>query len=386
MRVAVVHSRFRSPLGGTEGYSLRLARSLRDRGHDVAIATGSTGREVVEELDGVELFLLPVTNVYTPGTARRSLPLRSIWHTIDVFNPSVLPWIRRTLAAFHPDVVHTQNFQGLSGALFAGIRPFPHVHTVHDSTLLHPRTVLREDTHRPPPLRTRTRLLERLLNGSTMIFPSRGLLDVHRRLGWRTSSSSVVLPHGWELDWQPQTRRRGGKRPLRFLFLGRLSAQKGIPRLLQAWGEGGIEGAELRIAGDGPHRGLVQAAAGRSPSLSYLGWAFEEDKARLFEEIDVVVFPSTTPEGFGLTCAEAILCGRPVVASKTACPEFVRDGENGLLVQGGPDALRAAMTRLVGDRALVSTLAGGARNTAAELDWDRHVDRLQDLYAEVRTA
>src|SRR5207249_12159021 len=143
--------------------------------------------------------------------------------------------------------------------------------------------------------------LNRFLTGSTVIFPNRGLLDAHRRLGWRSSSRPVVLPHGWALDWQPDMRRRGGKRPLRFLFLGRLGAQKGIPTLLRAWGERGIEGAELRIAGEGPDRALVREATGRSSSPSYLGWASPEDKRRLLEEIDVVVFPSTTPEGFGLT-------------------------------------------------------------------------------------
>jgi glycosyltransferase involved in cell wall biosynthesis len=387
-RIALIHSRFRSPLGGTELYTLRLARSLLERGRDVAIATGSADGRALRELDGAQVFLLPVANIYEPGSGTPSLPIRSIWHALDVFNPSVLPWIRRTLDVFRPDVVHTQNFQGLSGALFAGIRPFPHVHTAHDSSLLHPRTVVRPDARRLSlPLRSRARFLARRLTRSTIVFPDARQLELHRRFGWSPSvPQSVVVPHGWALDWQPRRRRSSGSRAVRFLFAGRLSEQKGIPTLLHAWGERGIDGAELWVAGDGPERACVEAAARRLSSLSYLGWLVGEEKQRIFDDADVLLFPSRTPEGFGLGCAEAILCGTPVVTSEIARPAFIRGDENGAVVTGGPGAWRDVMARLAADRTFVARLANGARLTARELDWEAHVDRLEALYEEVRAA
>jgi glycosyltransferase involved in cell wall biosynthesis len=390
MRIAFVHSGFRRPLGGTELYTARLARSLSDRGHHVGVATGFVDRSILDELDGVETFLLPVRTIYAPNGRRRTLPARLAWHTLDVYNPSVLPWLRRTLRSFAPDVVHTHNVQGLSGAVFAGVRPYRHVHTAHDCTLIHPSTVLRTRNGELPDrtnlaLRPRTKLLARLAPDTLVVFPNDRSLDLHRRSGWTPARGrTVVVPHGWALEWEP-SHAAPASDTLRVMFLGRLHEDKGISTLLAAWGTG-IEGAELSIAGDGPARPIVENAARGTATISYLGWVAAKEKVDLFANAHVVVFPSISTESFGLTCAEAILCGRPAIVSDIARPDFLRDGENGIVVSGGPAEWRAALVRLAEDRDTLSRLTKGAERTAAILDWERHVDRIEALYREVSAA
>ena len=387
-RILIVHASVRHPPGGAEQYVVRLAGSLKERGHEVRVATARVDGEALRELEGIDVSVLPVRNVYTPGRSKPPKSARAVWHALDVFNPSVFPWMRRTIAEFRPDVVHTHNFQGLSGAAFGALRGIGHVHTVHDYSLVDPRTTLLDDegsvrANLTGPRRIRARVLRGLLDADTVIFPSRRALEVHRSLGWRAGGRAEVLSHGWTLPGPRPRRPRRRDGPLRFLFLGMLTASKGVDTLLEAWGADGVADAELWVAGDGPLRANVETAAASSPSIRFLGWAAGEDKAGLLAKSDVLVFPSRWPEVFPLSVAEAYLSGLPVMASRVAHPPPLRDGENGIVVDGGRGAWRRAMARLAEDPSLLDGFRPGVRSTARELDWDRHVDRLDDLYAGV---
>jgi glycosyltransferase involved in cell wall biosynthesis len=99
----------------------------------------------------------------------------------------------------------------------------------------------------------------------------------------------------------------------------------------------------------------------------------------------VVVVPSRS-EGFGVVCAEAMAHGKAVVAGATGgLLGLVRDGETGLLVEpGDPQALRAAIDRLLADQALRDRLGRNAREWITELcGWESVLDKTLETYADV---
>jgi glycosyltransferase involved in cell wall biosynthesis len=136
--------------------------------------------------------------------------------------------------------------------------------------------------------------------------------------------------------------------PPEVLFVGRLSAEKGILELVQA-----AEGMKLTVAGDGPLRSRVPGALGLVP---------HHELPALYERASVVAVPSHR-EGFGVACAEAMAHGRPVVASAVGgLLDLVVDGETGLLVPPRDvEALRAALERLLGDADLRRRLGDAGR-------------------------
>ena len=104
-----------------------------------------------------------------------------------------------------------------------------------------------------------------------------------------------------------------------------------------------------------------------------------------YDRAAVVVVPSRS-EGFGVVCAEAMAHGKAVVAGATGgLLGLVRDGETGLLVEpGDPQALRAAIDRLLGDKALRDRLGHNAREWITELcGWERVIDATLETYADV---
>lgn len=72
----------------------------------------------------------------------------------------------------------------------------------------------------------------------------------------------------------------------------------------------------VSIAGDGPLREVVAAAAAAIPNLHYLGWVTREALAERIDEHDLVLLPSRV-ESFGTVALEGMARGRPVVVSAT---------------------------------------------------------------------
>ncbi|HET9282497.1 MAG TPA: glycosyltransferase family 4 protein [Candidatus Angelobacter sp.] len=98
------------------------------------------------------------------------------------------------------------------------------------------------------------------------------------------------------------------------LFIGRLSAEKGLATMIEAWktADGVLP---LKIAGDGPLLELVKAAAASNPSIQYLGRTAPEDTLELMRRAEFLVFPSGCYEAMPRTVIEAFAVGTPVLAS-----------------------------------------------------------------------
>ena len=192
---------------------------------------------------------------------------------------------------------------------------------------------------------------------------STALAEDARRLGARTVRvvpSGVAIPESVGAPEEPP----------HALYVGRLSAEKGVLELMEA-----CAGLPFTVVGDGPLRGRIPGAFGFVPPGELGPW---------YEAAAVVVAPSRR-EGYGVAPREAMAWGRPVVATAVGgLVDAVEDGVTGLLVPPGDTAaLRAAVERLLGDPALRARLGAAAREKAQrELSFDVAAERLRAVYEE----
>lgn len=164
------------------------------------------------------------------------------------------------------------------------------------------------------------------------------------------------------------------------LFLGRLSTEKGCPLFAEAAAKAGVTPA---FVGDGPAAAELKA---KYPNAKFHGWADVEGVRKALRAARCLVFPSLWHEGQPLTVLESLAMGTPVVAGDgSAGRESVVDGETGLWFrQADVDDLAAKLTLMKDDaRVTAMSNAAYARYWANPYSLDRHLNRIEDVYAEL---
>ena len=153
------------------------------------------------------------------------------------------------------------------------------------------------------------------------------------------------------------------------LFAGRLVEEKGLGDLLDAMTtiRSDQPDATLLVVGEGQERKRFEQQAtdlGLGDSVCFLGWIQPESLPAYMAAADIFVAPSKTGrdgwvEGQGLTIVEAMLCGTPVVASRSGgIVDTIDDGETGLLVEeASPQAIAEAVRRHLSDPDAMRTIA-----------------------------
>ena len=128
-----------------------------------------------------------------------------------------------------------------------------------------------------------------------------------------------------------------------YLFVGRLSAEKGVNVLLEAWKN--LPEQNLVIAGDGPEREKMTSEYGHLNNVKFVGHKSKDEIIGLMKECRALIFPSIWYEGLPLTIIEAFATGTPVIASDLgAMTEMIKHRINGLLFPpGGIEQLRASV-------------------------------------------
>jgi glycosyltransferase involved in cell wall biosynthesis len=349
-------------LTGAGIYAVRLVAALAARDDlelDVFAAPGSA-----------EPFVVPGVRVRPVTAAGRGRPARIAWTQLRAGAAA------RKIGA---DVLHGVHYElPLAASL-------PMVVTVHDLTMLtHP------EWHEPSKVVYFRRALASSLGRASRVLcvsatTARDLAEVLSVDPARV----VVTPLGTDLTRAPDaavravTERLGLARPY-VLGLGTVEPRKDLPTLIAAFAKLAREVAhDLVLAGlPGWGSGAVAdalAASGVAERVHLAGFVDEADKAALFSGADVFAYPSRY-EGFGLPVLEAMACGTAVVTTTGgALPEVAGDGAV-LVEPGDPDALAAALRRLLADEAARTELVRRGLARAAELTWERCAELTAGAY------
>ena len=114
------------------------------------------------------------------------------------------------------------------------------------------------------------------------------------------------------------------------LFAGRLTAEKGLAVLLDAWAAS-PRALPLKIAGIGPLEGFVRERAAALPNVEYLGACDHAHVLELLQGASFLAFPSRWYEGMPMVLIESLACGTPVVAFAVgSLNDLIVDGVNGV--------------------------------------------------------
>lgn len=332
---------------------------------------------------------------------RAKLALNAVW------SRGMAKRLDALLKQERPDIAHFHNtFPAISPSAYAACRAsgVPVVQTLHNFRLICPGALLMRDgvpcelcVGRLPLPALRYRCYRKSLAGTSavvsMLAANRLWGSYHRLVGCYIAltefgcrrfiegglpAERLVVRPNFVPD-PPAPGRGGGGHAL---YVGRLTAEKGVDVLLEAWRR--IDGYPLRIIGDGELRGsLEQSAVDHGLPVTFLGSQPRTEVFRAMAGADMVIVPSRCYESFSLVIAEAYACGTPVVASDAgAMAEIVHEGRTGKKFPLG-DA--AALAGCVNDlRHRPDLLAAMRREALAEFRGKYGADaaftRLMEIY------
>ena len=360
MRVLLVNDSAPGPGSGVEMHVARVARALEAAGDEVDVFAG----EIVHE-----------------GIAK----VRDVWD----------PAARHALAdrgrQFRPDVVHYHNVvRELSVSVLGTPRSAAHVLTVHDHRILQAREGADGSLLTHPLLWAKTAkgVFDRAVvrrRVDVVVAVSRPLATrlERARLPRVTTVDNFADP---EPSWTPPAGHD-------LLYAGRLSEEKGLDVLIEAFASvigSGTKG-RLRLAGTGPAEASLRALAARlaPDDVVFEGLVPERRVRELMRTSRAVCAVSQLTEGAPLLVIEALLVGRPVVA--TDLPSFRDllerpDGELGVIVPvGDRRALAAALERVLTDDAFVRETGRRGYDVAArDHTPERAVENLHAVYEQAR--
>ena len=180
-----------------------------------------------------------------------------------------------------------------------------------------------------------------------------------------------------------------------FMYLGRLSEEKGIKTLIDATMKVFLSGNndtgryndyKLKIVGDGPLKEEMISYVklkGAENNIEFLGHKSHEEAMDILKGSKFLVIPSQCYENFPYAVLESFALGKPVIASRIGgIPELVKNWETGLLVEpGNPELLSLKISFLLKHPEKAEVIGKNAREfVSREINSENHYLKLMEVY------
>jgi phosphatidylinositol alpha-mannosyltransferase len=202
----------------------------------------------------------------------------------------------------------------------------------------------------------------------------------------------TIIPNGidtghFNCHAKPLEKYNDGKTNI--LFVGRLEKRKGFDYLLKAYKQSIKEIPNCRLIAVGPGTRLrkkyeKQVTKEGLKDVVFAGYATFADLPRYYQTADVVCFPATGRESFGIVLLEAMSVGKPIIA--TAIDGFANvltHGTEGLSVPPRDvESLTESLLTLIKDKSLCQQMGANGQQKALVYDWSHISQRILDFYQE----
>ena len=376
--------------GGDAIYVRALSRALTARGHAVEVVHCEDAYRVL----GHEIPTGPAgadDGIVVHRLKSRLGPLSPLI-TQQTGHPGLKAGALRAILGSGFDVVNFHNISLVGGpGILALSSALVTLYTLHEHWLLCPTHIFWKNRSQacdvkqcircsvrsgiPPQWWRYTGLIEKAITHvDAFIAPSEFTAARHRESG---IAPVTVLPLFSTLDPGTPGDHIDLPKP-RFLFVGRVTAAKGIRPLLEQFSE--LPEYDLTVVGDGDLRQDLERQFAAYPNINFLGLIPQTELIALYRRATALVFPSLAPETFGLSIVEAFACGTPAIVRNAGGSRELVDATGGGIVYRTDAELLQALRQLAGDGGLRAQLALRARTGFEKLYTEqRHVDAYLSL-------
>ena len=401
MKILLVN-KFHYLKGGSEKYYFELAELLRKNGHEVAFFSMQNEKNIK-------------TNCKEYFTENFELNSNNKLKAVDIiYSRENKRKMKEVLENFKPDIVHLNNFQRqLSASIIDAIKEknIPIVFTAHDLQSICPNKTMLDNEKKICQQCIQGNyfncIKKRCIEGSRLK-SSLGAIEAQyykmkniyiekinkiitpsefykKQLIKSGISENKIIPMHNFIDinqYNLETEDNGYA-----LYLGRLSEEKGIINLINAFGR--IKQGQLHIAGEGPEIGKIKQFIKENnlqDKVKLLGFLNEDEIKESIRKCRFVVIPSIWYDNCPYSVMETLVIGKPVIGSDMGgIPELVKNNENGLIFKHNSiEDLTDKMKILFRNTELVKKFSENARNISIKLySKENYYKKIVEVYDEL---
>lgn len=406
MKIALVHYRYFQG-DGPERYLFNIKDILEKNGHLAVPFSIRNSRNEPSEYE--RYFLDDIDNEVYYGEGRMT-PRKAVRMFSRMYWS---PDARRRFAAFlddvKPDVVYLLQYHNKISPSIIGEarkRGIPVVHRISDFQYMCPGALFFDGTSTCEDClhgRSLNCIRKRCVHGSMMLSALKlGAKKFHDVIGVTRKIDAFVVPSEFTMgklceygieesrlhhiptfcNTAPASVADMAYEPF-FLYIGRISEQKGVPALVRAFAQTRMPLKIIGTSADGLEKRLKDQIAGRDHNIEFLGYKPFNEIKPLLSRCLATVMPVEGYDNFPNSVIESFSYGKPVIASALgSLLETVVDGETGYTFPAGDAAaLAAAARRLLDSPEEAERMGAEARRRAVdEYSPQRHYERLMSLF------
>jgi glycosyltransferase involved in cell wall biosynthesis len=376
-------------IGGAETYVQIISEALT-RTNEVTVLCMSDQRTGIAYVNGVKVIRIKPSNAYSVfDSAKKPIYHKPLWHLRSLTNWPIYHTVKKILEKEQAKIVHTHNLQ-TSPLIFHAIRDqgLPHLHTVHDYSLLCPRTTLLHESgticNNPKiPCHFYKNCKQRLFTATQVVAPSQFIIDKHLEYGFFRNINTQKLPYSVNPSTIEITRDTDF---IDILYVGQLSQHKGIRILINAFKQ--VQRADLRlhICGRGNNEDELRTLAQEDTRIKFHGFLSKKALNHYYSQANVLVVPSIWYDNSPMVIYEAFSHGIPVIGSRIGgIPELVKDSENGFLFESRNEQQLAELLTTLSSSTL-NQISHTLLRHKERYGLKDHINKLQALYQNIGDA
>lgn len=401
MKILLVN-KFHYLKGGSEKYYFELANLLKEKGHQIAFFSMQNEKNIKT---GEKEYFVDEIDLNT-GSKLKALDV--------IYSKENKKKMTEALEDFKPDIVHINNFQRqLSESIIDAIneKNIPIVFTAHDVQAVCPAITMLDRNKQICELCMKGKyfncIKKKCIKNSNLKSILGAIEGKYYRLRkvYNKKISYIITPSEFYKekliedgeneknveaihnfihleDYNLETSDKGYG-----LYIGRLSKEKGILNLVEAFSR--LQGEKLYIAGDGPEKEKIEKIIENrdlQDNIKLLGYLKQDDVKKYIKNARFIVVPSIWYENCPYSILETQAIGKPVIGADVGgIPELVKDKENGLIYKyDSIDELETKMKLLFENQELAERYGKKAKEYAEKFySTETYYDKIIKIYEKV---
>lgn len=363
MKIIQISSYFPPHLGGQENVAKEISERLAKKGHQVEVFTSNIGCPKEKQLKSTKNLKIN----YLPAWEFAHTPIISSLYNKLMKIPQDSIMHAHTAQAYVPEVIYK----------IWKKRKIPYAAQVHIDA--EPSSFIGKMLLKP----YKKIFLKKFLKNAKIVLV---LTEDYKKIimdKYDISDNKIaVIPNGVGEEFF--TKNKSKNKIPRLLFVGRISIEKNLPRLIES-----IALCKsnfiLNIVGEGEllEKTKMLAKQKNLKNVIFHGRKTGKDLISMYRDSDIFILPSKK-ESFGLVLLEAMATRNSIIASDiSGIKSVIKKNYNGLLIEPTPENIAEAIEKLIKSPKLRKILAKNGLKEAKKYSWDKIVSKFERAYLEI---